>query len=386
MGSDWLEIQQKYLEACQAFSQFMPVINKKIAPPKNPVTDAMEYWWKSVSSLLPEGNTEFVNKILEQSRIYYALGEQFVRLLNEMNKLDKNRHGWEALLNQQFEEMKTVFNKTDKETKETVHKMLGAWQLMPMDTLQRTFSLSSIMPGDFLGDLKRDSLQKVTDKFLSIPGVGYTRESQQQSQEGIRLWNEYQRICQEYNQAMYKVSIDAIDAMRQRILNMTKEGKELKSLREIYDLWIDCNEESYASYVYTPEFSELYGRLANALLAVKQHGRNIVDENLSALNVPTYKGINTLQKRQHDMRREQKATFKIIQELQHEISTLQGLVKQSKSSVAKTSSLSSGGNRSKKGKKDINNKVGRSKRIRPLISRKKAVKHAKKNDMIVIRI
>ena len=386
MDSDWLEIQQKYLEACQAFTQFTPVSKGKTDPTMNAVMDAMEYWWKSVSPMLPEGNAKFVNKILEQSRIYYTLGEQFVRLLNEMNKVDKSRHDWESLLNRQFEEIKTVFTKSDEESKETVHKMLGAWQLMPMDTLQRTFSLSSTMPGDFLGDLKRDSLQKVTHKFLSMPGVGYTRESQEQWQEGIRLWTEYQKICQEYNQALYKISIDAIDAMRQKILNMSKEGKEFKNLREIYDLWIDCNEESYASYVYTPEFSELYGRLTNALMAVKQHGRNIVDENLSVLNVPTYKGINTLQKRQYDMRREQKDTFKKIQDLQHEIAKLQGLVKQSGSSAAKTPSLSSGKNRSRKGKRDVNSNVGRTKRIKTSIPRKKTVQYAKKNDMIVIRI
>ncbi|MGH8120807.1 MAG: poly(R)-hydroxyalkanoic acid synthase subunit PhaE, partial [Gammaproteobacteria bacterium] len=169
----------------------MPEITPKTDQPGNPVWEAMENWWKTVSPYLPQGNMEFVSKILEQCRIYYNLGDQFVIFLNEINKLDKKKSGWESLLTQQFEDMKNIFGRTGKEANKSVDKLFGAWQLMPLDTLQRTFSLSSIMPGDFLGDLKSDPLQKVTDKFLSIPGVGYTRESQEQIQDGIRLWYEY---------------------------------------------------------------------------------------------------------------------------------------------------------------------------------------------------
>src|SRR3972149_7872029 len=307
-GSDWLEIQNKYLEACRAFNQFVPGMQGNASQYKNPLTDAMENWWRSIAPSMPEGNAEFINKILDQGKIYYFLGDQFIKMLNETSKLGKTGRDWETILNSQFEEMKTAYGKMQDDAKEVAHKMAGVWQLMPMDTIQRTFALSSIMPGDFLGEFKHDDIQKMSEKFLSIPGVGYTRESQEQLQEGIRLWTEYQKVCQEYNQAMYRVSMEAIEAMRQKILALAREGKEPKSLRELYDLWVDCNEEAYASFAYTSEYSSLYGRLTNALMAVKQHGRNLIDEGLAALNVPTHKGINTLQKRQYDMGRQQKST------------------------------------------------------------------------------
>jgi len=388
-GNDWLEIQKQYLEAFRVFNQFLPGIKVKPDQSINPVRDTAEFWWKSVSQNLPAGSAEFVGKILEQGKIYYSLGEQFSRLLNDINKLDKSRSGWESLLGQQFEDLKTLFSKSDKEADETLHKMFGAWQLMPMDTLQRTFSLASIMPGDFLGDLKRDSLQKVTDKFLSMPGVGYTRESQEQVLEGIRLWNEYQTISHEYNQALYKVGIGAIDAMRDKILAMAKEDKELKSLRDIYDLWIDCNEESYASYVYTPEFSELYGRLTNALMAVKQHGRNLVDEYLGALNVPTYKGINTLQKRQYDMRREQKTTLRKIQDLEKVISDLEGRKHQATPTPTEIRKpvLSVVKSRSTGKQKMVVKNIARTRnRNKTTAAGKKTTKHMKNDNVIVIKL
>ena len=296
-GIDWLDLQDKYLEACRLFSQFVPPMQGNAALFRNPLTDTMEQWWKSIAPYVPPDKREFVDKILEQSRIYYFLGDQITKLLNEINRAVEAGRDWELLFNKQFDEIKSAYGKMQSDAKETAHKMMGAWQLLPLDTLQRTVALGSVMPGDFLGPLKHDDIQKMSDKFLSIPGVGYTRESQEQVQEGIRLWNEYQKVSQEFNEALYKVGMDSLDVMREKILAMAREGKEIKSLREIYDLWIDCNEETYADFVYTPEYSRLYGRLTNALMAVKHHGRNLVDEALGALNVPTYKGINTLQKR-----------------------------------------------------------------------------------------
>lgn len=319
-NTDWLESQRQYLDAWQAFSQFMPkspVTGKKDS---NPLTEAMEYWWKSVSSSMPEGSTEFVTKMLEQGKVYYILSEQFSKLLKNINKLSKTSEDWQAVLNDQFEEMKKIFIRGS--AKEGVPGILGAWHMLPIDTLQRSFSSATLLPGDFLEDLKPESLERATDKFLSIPGVGYTRESQEQAQEGIKLWNNYQKVNMEYNHAMTAVSLKALDTMRMKIIDMAEHGKEINSLREIYDLLVDCGEEAYAEFTHTEVFSDLCGRLTNALMAVKQHGRNIVDEIQSALNMPTRRGMSTLQKRQQDMRRENKETSRKIEHMQDEIAAL----------------------------------------------------------------
>ena len=323
-NTDWPQAQRQYMDAWTVFAQLMahdiPVAgsNKK----KNPMDGAMESWWKLVSPALPEGSYEFINKMMEQGKLFNILGEQFTRLLGNITEVNKATSNWQSVLNQQFEELKNMYSANQSEVNGAIHGMLGAWQLLPMDTLHRTFSSVSLLPGDFLEDIKPDVLEKVTDKFLSIPGVGYTRESQEQIQEGIRLWNLYQKTGNEYNNAMNKVGIDALEAMRLKIIAMAEQGKEINSLREIYDLWVDCNEEAYAAYVYTDEFSELYGRLTNALMAVKHHGRNYVDEALSAFNMPTRRSMNTIQKRQQEIRREQKETTKIVQGLQQDIISL----------------------------------------------------------------
>ena len=388
---NWKGAQDQYLDAWTAFLKLMTNTNPVSGQDKkkNPMGENMESWWNLVAPALPEGSFEFINKMLEQGKFFNLLGEQFTQLLANINDLNRISGDWQKALDEQIEELKNLYTKNNNEAREAMHGMLGAWQLLPMDTLQRTFSASSLMPGDFLEDLKPDVLEKVTDKFLSIPGVGYTRESQEQIQEGIRLWNTYHKTYIEYNNAMNKVGINALEAMRKKIIEMAGSGKVFKSLREIYDLWIDCNEEAYASYVNTDEFSELYGRLTNSLMAVKHHGRNYIDEVLGALNMPTRHGMNTMQKRQQEIRRDNKATMKLIKELQDEVQSLHRKIS-GKDNLKKThdSKINPEKPVKKKEKVEKNSVIqpDRKTAAKNKTKRKAVKKKSKKDNTIVIKI
>ena len=60
---------------------------------------------------------------------------------------------------------------------------------------------------------------------------------------------------------MNNVSVKAMDLLKDRILKLGKDGSKLKSLKEVYNLWVDCNEDAYAEYVFSKDYSELNGRL-----------------------------------------------------------------------------------------------------------------------------
>ena len=385
----WFEFQRQFLDTLLAPGRksMDSTVHRSSG---NPMTDYMNQWWKLVSPSLPEGGTELYSKLLEQGQLYSFMAEQLSTLLNNIGMAGKISEDWQKNLDQQFDELKKLFTSGNPETSKVMHNMMGAWQLLPMDTLQRTLSSASVMPGDFLEDFKPHDLDKVTDKFLSIPGVGYTREHQEQVQAGIKLWNEYQKTYQEYNNAMSLTGIHALEKMRLKILEMYKQGEEINSLREIYDLWVDCNEDAYADYVYSDEFSELYGRLTNALMALKQHGRNIVDEILGALNMPTRRSMSTMQVRQQELRRDYKHTTRKIESLEREIEKL----KAGKNSGRE----SSPGKKKKADVRKRTRKVKKEKTKMPAQARKKTVrrkaapgkkagnKPADSRDKIVIKI
>jgi len=401
-GIDWLETQKQYMDAWKSFARFLPQDGTGKKMESNPWADAMDAWWKSVSGNAPADSDPFMKKMLEQGKVFYMLSEHFINLLQHLDDVNKASEDWLDLINDQFNELKNFFDGGNR--KDSLHGMLGAWQLLPLDTLQRTFSTASVMPGDFLEEFKQRDLQEVTDKFLSMPGVGYTRESQEQAQEGIRLWVDYQKAAQNYNNVLTRVGTEAVEHMRKRILEMAEAGEEIHTLRQIYDIWVDCNEEAYAKLAHGDEFSELYGEVTNALMGIKRYSRNVVDEMLAALNMPTRKGINTMQKRQQELRRDFKVANRKIETLEEELSALRRKMDggsaaagrrsgraTTKKKITRTSSAgSASGRRSGKkkstaNKKTAKRKTGKKKTAKEKSAGKKATRKSG-NDMITIKI
>jgi len=359
-------------------------------------SDILDSWWSNVSASSPETTQNLYQKMMNQGKTYYFLSEQFSQLLQGISGINQATDDWQKYLAEQFESIKQIYSDPHGGMSEAMQGMFGAWQLLPMDTLHRTFSSSSLMPGDFLQDFKTNDFREVTDKFLSVPGIGYTRESQEQVQEGIRLWNDYQRTANEYIHTLSKVGVNALEAMRLRILEMAEKGEAIKSLREIYDLWVDSNEKAYAAYVHTDEYSELYGRITNALMAVKKHSRNIIDEMLGSLNMPTRKGINIMLKRQQELRREHISAIQKIKQLEKEQQELRDMVagsgismKTKKKSRKKTNIAASKTKTKKITAKKTNQRKSTNKTIKKTVSKKKnkrPEKSSNNDNMIIIKI
>ena len=222
------------------------------------------------------------------------------------------------------------------------------------------------------------------------PGLGYTRESQEQIQESIRLWSHYQQVAQEYNTALSKVGLDALDEMRAEILSIAEKGEKITSLRQIYDIWVNSNEKAYSRFVYTKEYSELYGRMTNALMAVKRHGGILVDEMLAAMNMPTRKGINTMQEKQRDLVRKETVMNLKIKELEKELDEVRKLISAGKPESRNVRLRKQGTTTGKTAKKKARvKKTGSSKTARKVTAKKKSGRKTNvktKKDTVVIKL
>jgi class III poly(R)-hydroxyalkanoic acid synthase PhaE subunit len=185
---------------------------------------------------------------------------------------------------------------------------LAAFWKLPLDTWSRTVSSASVFPGDFLESHKpevwntlADGFQRHLERFLSVPALGYTREAQEQGREMVRLALEYQRALQAYSATFRAIVPESLTRLQQRL---AQRAEPITTLRAFYDLWVDTSEEVYLELVATEQHALAYGQMVNALMALKNHGRNMVDEIVGALGMPTRHGLNTLQRRQQELRRE----------------------------------------------------------------------------------
>ena len=349
---DWFQNQKQYMDAWNSFQQFMPDSSSAI----HPMYEAMSSWWKSAAPSLSGQNQDFYNKMMQQGQAFYFMGEQFSKILEGMSEVKEHSEEWQKVLNDHFESMKTILEQSQ--------------------TMQGAFPTLPFLQADFQKDyLKVIEILSAADKYSSIPGVGSNRESLQQIQEGVRLMGEYQQVSHEFNILMNKVGVEALEVMRLMIIEMAERGEEINSLKELYNLWVDCNEKAYAEYVYTDEYSELYGRLSNALMAVKQHYGKVIDQMLSRLNLPTKNGVNTMLKRQQELKRAQMKSAEKLRVLESEVIKLREMLAEQDKSAAvgrkKQSRVSKNTSQDKKSRKTAK-KTSRKKANRKATSKKTA--------------
>ncbi len=328
---DWSEFQRKYWEAWSAIGRqsFSTLSSQK--GPSNPWAEALDHWWKAMSGSTPPEVNDFYGKLVEQGKVFFRLAEGMTKTFESATS------GSQKLLDLQHETekalagMKQAFSGSSAEAHDLMRQVMAFWEL-PLDTWQRTLSSLSVMPGDHLQNLKLEGLERVTetidqriDRFLSIPGVGYTREWQEQLQEHGRLWLDYQRAFQRYAAGFNQLGLKSVERFEQKLKALASEGKSVGAARELYDLWVDCCEEVYGEYVATDEYAELHAQLVNTLMQVKRHAGALIDESLGAMNMPTRREVNTLHRRLHETRREGKTLAAEIATLKEQMArALQG--------------------------------------------------------------
>jgi class III poly(R)-hydroxyalkanoic acid synthase PhaE subunit len=307
-SNEWIDLQRKYWDAWSQLCQQTLTSNLLPTDLPNPWAQALDNWWKAIAPGVPQENQDLIQKMMEPGKSFFGISEEFTRFLGKLSEPAKSWGNWQDLFLSRVGELKTTLSQTSTEGVTKAMRGLFPFFEMPMDTWTRTFSSASPLPGDFLQVLKpeglADDLHDRIGRFLSVPGVGYTREWQEQAQRGARLLLDYEWALQKYTQIYSKAGIDTLERLSKKIIDRAEKGGEIKSLREIYDLWVDCCEEAYNDIVFTEEYQDAYGSLVNTLMALKHHSQNMTDELMGALNMPTHKGITTLQCRQQELRRE----------------------------------------------------------------------------------
>ena len=96
----------------------------------------------------------------------------------------------------------------------------------------------------------------------SLPPVPFALPDQQGA-----AWGDYQRAQADYLELLRQAALAALDLMEQRLHEQTGDAQPPGSLRGLYNLWVDCNEETYGRMLRSPEYSLVSGRLFNTLFA-----------------------------------------------------------------------------------------------------------------------
>ena len=293
---DWMKSQQEYLDTWTEMSEKMAE-TFHTQKPRNPWVEALGHW----DSLVPEtGESQpYAERMLDQGKAFFQMGGEISRFLNMLNDVNKSTDEWQTTLQAQMEEVKKAFESGQDNFSAFRDQTLNAW---------KTASENSDLDQNKGNEGVTNPFYEQIKKLLAIPGPGQDRERQEQQKKYIRLWSDYQQTSHEFGTAYQRIGTETVERTMQHIIAMSEREESLDSMREVYDLWIDCAEEAFADFAHSTEYREVYGNMINALMALKQETRTIIDDAAISLGLPSSKGFDKILKRMQEVQREIRAS------------------------------------------------------------------------------
>lgn len=300
----WVEAQRTYWDAWASLTkQALEAGTPRTAGGHSATVwaDGLEQWWKAVGAGSPPEARDFFARMVDQGKTFFHLGEEWTALLQGMAAEGRAAYDWQRGLAARFDELRAGLAQNSFGPDRSAKSWSGFWEA-PFDAWLRLAGSVGAATGGAPGG--SGGVHERLERMLSVPGVGYSREWQEEAQELARRSLVYQRALAAYGQVFARLGSQALDRLQAEIVARGEAGKPITTLRQLYDLWVDAAEGTYLELVRTDEYATIYGDLVNSLMAVKQQGREMLDGALGAVGMPTTRGLNTLLRRQQDLKRQ----------------------------------------------------------------------------------
>ncbi len=164
--------------------------------------------------------------------------------------------------------------------------------------------------------------------WLALPAFGLMREHQEHQQKAAIAWVEYQEQVARHNEQMLKAARRGFELFEGKLAEREQPGRQIESLRALYDLWVDAAEEGYAEVALSQEYRDAYGALVNAQMRMRAQVQQETERMSADLGMPTRSEIDSIGQRLQALRREVRnlrggdALIDEIAELRNELDAL----------------------------------------------------------------
>lgn len=181
-----------------------------------------------------------VELLLKQARAYLAFGEQIRQFAEQSPNASSQPTDWDTTLRQHFDRFKAAVAQSTEDS--NIDPDLTRLWTLTLESWQQSAASLGVS--------------------AIAPRAGQSADT----------WQTYQQVQGEYFEVLRQSAMVALDLMEQRLRERAASGEVADSLRELFNLWVDCNEETYGRMLRSAEYSELSGRLLNALLGCCTRG------------------------------------------------------------------------------------------------------------------
>lgn len=297
----------------------------------NPFDGMVEKWW---STMKPEAQGD-VGTVAQR---FFDMGKSFMSMAEGVFSSAGQEHpdaamqmwmsGMQAALQQWINQVQNNMDIATPDLPGVSGTTLSTWasfadSVAPWLNMSQSY-LRDIAEGHLPGGIEMPGVGAAQEQFcraLSMPGLGYNREQQESIQELARDLLTYHDALRAYKIAFGKTALSSLDAVQKRLQELHEKGEAIDSLRALYDMWVDASEDAYGRFAMSDEYQAVYGDLVNALMRVRRDMNELAEQQYRLLNIPTRSEIDTVQKRQQQLRRENR-------QLRHEFESLRASIAQ----------------------------------------------------------
>ncbi|MDW2981143.1 poly(R)-hydroxyalkanoic acid synthase subunit PhaE [Rhodanobacter sp. KK11] len=137
------------------------------------------------------------------------------------------------------------------------------------------------------------------------PAFGLNREQQMQQQALATALMASMQATARYQELIQRANTQGMQRLQGKL---AEPGRQVDSLKGLYDLWVDAAEEAYAEIALSDEFREAYGEMVNAQMRVRKLQQQQTEQLCQQLGVPTRSEVSSLGERLQALRREFRAS------------------------------------------------------------------------------
>ncbi|TNG02282.1 MAG: class III poly(R)-hydroxyalkanoic acid synthase subunit PhaE [Gammaproteobacteria bacterium] len=286
-------------------------------------SEALEQWQNLFLGKPNDPVKDMFQRTSEIGKQYMNMAERFYHSSSEHPKAEDMIDGWLGSLEDSFKHWKKQLESGLEVDMPDVYGLgkttVKAWQHMAEKMLSAAqvpeISLNQI-PGYAMA---RDHFVK----SLGAPAMGLSRERQEQLQRLAERLLEYGEALRAYKLAFAKNGLRSIEALSVRFNKMSHDDEEIKSLRALYDLWVEVNEEIYDKFAMSDEYQVVYGDMVNSLMAVRKEMNTLAEDSYRAMNLPTRSDLDAVAQRAQQARRENRALKRELERLSKRMEELQ---------------------------------------------------------------
>lgn len=137
------------------------------------------------------------------------------------------------------------------------------------------------------------------------PAFGLNREQQMQQQALATALMASMQATARYQELIQRANAQGMQRLQDKL---AEPGRQIDSLKGLYDLWVDAAEEAYAEIALSDEFREVYGEMVNAQMHARQLQQQQTEQICQQLGMPTRSEVSSLGERLQALRREFRAS------------------------------------------------------------------------------